>query len=172
VTDLLGKHSKEIQEILDKYPQDHRRSALMPLLFMAQREEGFIQDQALFEISQILELDRTEVATLVGFYTLFHDQQGGSYRIQVCTDLCCALRGSEGFLESLCETLGIQPGETTPDGLITIEEVKCLAACDRAPMFQVQSQEGISYHENCNIEEALELIQTWRDQSGAGKENG
>ena len=163
MNDLLSKYNKEIQKILDKYPPERKRSAVMPLLFLAQRNEGYIREGALSEIGQILDLQETEVATLVGFYTLFHDQQAGSYRIQVCTDLCCALRGSEEFLTGLCEALDINPGETTRDGLVTIEEVKCLAACDKAPMYQVQGEAGISYHENCTIEGTLDLISKWRE---------
>lgn len=167
MNDLLAHYSGEIQEILDKYPSDQKRSAIMPLLFLAQRKEGYIRDQALAEIGQILEVQKTEVASLVGFYTLFHDQEAGRYRIQVCTDLCCALRGAEEFLAALCRSLEIQPGGTTTDGLVSIEEVKCLAACDKAPMFQVQAELGISYHENYNLEKTLELIDNWRRKDSA-----
>lgn len=172
MNDLLSKYPKEIKKILAKYPPERKRSALIPLLFLAQRNEGYIQKEALSEISQILDLQETEVATLVGFYTLFHDQKAGTYRIQVCTDLCCALRGSEDFLKVLCEALKINPGETTQDGLVTVEEVKCLAACDKAPMYQVQGIDGILYHENCSLESTLEMIQDWHaseetDQEGA-----
>ena len=170
MSDLLSKYTKEIQKILDKYPPERKRSAVMPLLFLAQRNEGYIREGALSEIGEILDLQKTEVATLVGFYTLFHDQQAGSYRIQICTDLCCALRGSEEFLTGLCEALEIKPGETTRDGLVTIEEVKCLAACDKAPMYQVQGEAGISYHENCTVEGTLELISEWREVTPAQEE--
>jgi NADH-quinone oxidoreductase subunit E len=105
----------------------------------------------------------------VGFYTLFHDGKAGSYRIQVCTDLCCALRGSEDFLTGLCEALEIKPGETTLDGMVTVEEVKCLAACDKAPMYQLQGKDGISYHENCSVGNTLEMIEELR-KSGAPKQ--
>jgi NADH-quinone oxidoreductase subunit E len=162
VNELLSKFPQDIKQILEKYPADQKRSAVMPLLFLAQRKEGYIRTSALSEIGEILEIQETEVASLVGFYTLFHDHEAGTYRIQVCTDLCCALRGAEEFLAKLCQELGIQPGETTPDGLVTIEEVKCLAACDKAPMFQVQTESGISYHENCNVEETLDMIQDWK----------
>ena len=158
MNDILSKYPEEIKKILAKYPSEQKRSAVMPLLFLAQRKEGYIREQALSEISQILDIQETEVATLVGFYTLFHDRKEGSYRIQVCTDLCCALRGSEDFLTGLCEALEIKPGETTRDGLVTVEEVKCLAACDKAPMYQLQGKEGISYHENCSVGNTLEMI--------------
>lgn len=168
MNELLSKYPQDVESILAKYPPDQKRSAVMPLLFLAQRKEGFIRQKALSEISEILDIHTTEVATLVGFYTLFHDSKEGKYRIQVCTDLCCALRGAEEFLEKLCLSLDIKPGETTEDGLVTVEEVKCLAACDKAPMFQVQGKGGISYHENCTVDDTLRLIEDWKNGKGKG----
>jgi NADH-quinone oxidoreductase subunit E len=159
---LAEKYAEEITKILKKYPPDRKRSAVMPLLFLAQREYGHIPQDALEEIGALLELDPTEVGSLIGFYTLFYDKPEGKYRIQICTDLPCALRGSEIFAQRLCEALGIQPGETTADGLITIETVMCLASCDKAPMFQLQEAEGIHYHENMTVEATLELIEDIR----------
>ena len=159
---LQEKYSGEIETILAKYPPDQKRSAVMSLLFLAQREQGFITRQALIEIAEILGLEPTDVGSLVGFYSLYYDESAGKYRIQVCTDLPCALRGAEDFLDELCENLGIRVGETTPDGLVTIEKVMCLAGCDKAPLFQVQTGEGLSYHENQTVDSALELIKTWQ----------
>ena len=87
--------------------------------------------------------------------------------MQVCTDLPCALRGADQFMESLCANLGIQVGETTPDGTITLEAVTCLAACDKAPMFQIQSRKGLEYHENMTVDKTMELVETLRK---AGRE--
>ena len=159
---LAEKYSDEVQTILAKYPPDQKRSAVMPLLYLAQREQGFVSFHAIQEIAELLEISTTEVGSIIGFYTLYHDQPGGKYRIQVCTDLPCALRGAEQFLEELCDKLGIQAGETTPDGLITVEHVMCLAACDRAPMFQVQTGDGLSYHENQTVESAMRYIESLR----------
>jgi len=159
---LAEKYADEIAKILDKYPSEQKRSAVMPLLFLAQREYGHVSQDALEEIATLLELDPTEVGSLVGFYTLYYDKPEGKFRIQICTDLPCALRGSEVYAQKLCEALGIQPGETTSDGLITVETVMCLAACDRAPMFQLQEPEGIHYYENMTVEATLELIEDIR----------
>ncbi|MCJ7434168.1 MAG: NAD(P)H-dependent oxidoreductase subunit E, partial [Anaerolineales bacterium] len=145
---LVKKYPKEIKQIMAKYPPEHKRSAVMPLLYLAQREEGYVNKDALKDIAGMLDMTETEVASIVGFYTLYHDKKAGKYRMQVCTDLPCALRGADQFLESLCGNLGIKVGETTPDGLVTIEGVMCLAACDKAPMFQIQGPNGIEYHEN------------------------
>jgi NADH-quinone oxidoreductase subunit E len=164
VNALQEKYKKDIEAVLEKYPADHKRSAVMPLLYIAQREGGYVTKQEMKDIAEILEMTPTEVASIVGFYTLYHDEESGKYRIQVCTDMPCALRGAEEFLEKLCDNLGIQVGETTEDGLVTIEAVKCLAGCDHAPMFQVQSETGIAYHEDQTVESTLALIDKWREE--------
>lgn len=159
---LAQKFPREVTEILAKYPPEHKRSAVMPLLYLAQRSDGYITKEAMQEIATLLDISITEVGGVVGFYTLFHDKEEGKYRMQVCTDLPCALRGAEAFLNELCENLGVQVGETSADGLVTIERVTCLAACDRAPMFQLQSGDDIEYHENMTVERTMELVDTLR----------
>jgi NADH-quinone oxidoreductase subunit E len=170
VNELLRRYPDEVQQILAKYPAGYKRSAVMPLLHLAQREKNFVSRQALNDIAEIIEASTTEVASIVGFYSLFYDQPAGRYRIQVCTDLPCALRGADQFLHELCERLGIREGDTTPDGLFTIEAVKCLAACHRAPMFQVQGDGEIAYHENQNVELALAWMDEVRARAQAEKE--
>jgi NADH-quinone oxidoreductase subunit E len=164
---LAEKYPEEVKKILSKYPPEQKRSAVMPLLYLAQRDEGFINKAALEDIAQMLDITSTDVAGIVGFYTLFHDEKAGKYRMQVCTDLPCALRGADKFLEELCGHLGVKVGETTSDGLITIEAVMCLAGCDKAPMFQLQSGEGIKYHENMTVDKTMELVAALRK---SGKE--
>ncbi len=159
---LKDNHTQEIEGILAKYPPDQKRSAVMPLLFLAQREYGSLSPEVITEVSDLLGLESTEVASLVGFYTLYHDREGGKYRIQVCTDLPCALSGAQAFADELCDKLDIKMGETTPDGQVTLEEVKCLAACDRAPIFQLQEPNGIHYHEDQSVSSALALIEALR----------
>jgi len=164
VNQLLSQHTEEIKRILDNYPANQKRSAVMPLLYLAQAQRGYINKQTLTEIGEIIGISPTEVASIVGFYTLFYDEAGGRYRIQVCTDLPCALRGAEEFLEKLCANLNIKVGGTTADGLVTVEEVTCLAGCHRAPMFQVQDEHGLSYHENQTIESAMALVEELRNR--------
>ncbi len=156
---LAEKYPNEVKQILGRYPPEYKRSAVMPLLYLAQREEGYITKGAMQEIADMLEIGVTEVGGLMGFYTLFHDKKEGKYRMQVCTDLPCALRGADEFMNALCANLGIQVGETTPDGLITLEAVTCLAACDKAPMFQIQTGEGLEYHENMTVDRTMELVE-------------
>jgi NADH-quinone oxidoreductase subunit E len=159
---IADKYAIEIEAILAKYPPEQKRSAVMPLLYLAQREDGYVTKGAMVEIGEILGITSTEVASIVGFYTLYYDKPGGKYRLQVCNDLPCALRGADEFLEKLCENLGIKVGETTQDGLVTVEAVMCLAGCDKAPMFQVQSGEGLVYHEDQTVDSALDVIEELR----------
>ena len=166
---LAKKYPREVSRILAKYPPEYKRSAVMPLLYMAQKEASYITKEAMQEIADLLDISLTDVGALVGFYTLYHDKKEGKYRMQVCMDLPCALRGADEFMETLCSNLGIQVGETTADGTITLEAVTCLAACNKAPMFQIQSRDGLEYHENMNVDRTLELVETLRR---AGREVG
>jgi NADH-quinone oxidoreductase subunit E len=164
VNALLEKCANEVQAILAKYPADQagKRSAVMPLMYLAQRENGYVTKDAIQDIAEICQITTTEVASIIGFYSLYYDKPTGKYHIQVCTDLPCALRGADQFLEKLCQNLGIKVGETTPDGKVKVEAVMCLAGCDKAPMLQVQSADGLEYHENQTVESALELINQLR----------
>ncbi len=166
MNELRARYGEEIERVLARYPEDQKRSAVMPLLYIAQRERGYVQREQLEQIGEILDISSTDVASILGFYTLYHDKPEGKYRMQVCNDLPCALRGADEFLQELCERLGVQPGETTADGVVTIEAVMCLAACHRAPMFQVQSGQGISYHEDQTLKSALQLVESWRHGNG------
>jgi NADH-quinone oxidoreductase subunit E len=166
---LATKYPEEVKQILSKYPPEGKRSAVMPLLFLAQREEGFINKAAMQDIAQMVEISETEVASIIGFYTLYHDEKAGKYRMQVCTDLPCALRGADKFMDDLCAKLSIKVGETTSDGTVTLEAVMCLAACDKAPMFQTQGPDGIKYHENMTVDRTLELVKTLKNALGGGK---
>jgi len=170
VNELYNKYEKEIQGILARYPENAKRSAVMPLLFLAQREKGYVPEKALQDIADITGTSETDVSSVLGFYSLFHAEPAGRYRIQICTDLPCALRGSESYLEQVCEKLGVKEGETTDDGLFTVEAVKCLAACHRAPMFQLQGDGEIKYYEDQNVEITMQLVEEIRRKVAAEKE--
>lgn len=159
---LAAKYAGEIQEIIDRYPPDQRRAAVMPLLYLAQHEYGYLPQHAVDEVASLVGITPTEAGGLVRFYTLYHSEPGGDYRVQVCTDLPCALRGAEEFAEALEEKLGIKEGQVTQEGVFSLERVMCLAACHRAPMFQIQDSNGIHYHENQTIETAMEILEELR----------
>lgn len=156
---LKEKYADQIAATLAKYPADQKRSAVMPLLYLAQSEYGYVTKDAMDEVAEIIGVDPTQVASIVGFYSLYYDHQGGQHRIQICTDLPCALKGADKFADDLCKSFGVKLGQTTPDGLFTIEGVMCLAACDQAPMFQVQNKDGLFYHENQTVESAKKVME-------------
>jgi NADH-quinone oxidoreductase subunit E len=160
---LLESRREEIEYHLSKYPD--KRSAVMPLLYIAQEEYGYITPEAMEEVAHIVGTDLTHVKGVVGFYTMYYDKPKGRYLLQICTDLPCALRGAEEFSQQVCQRLGVEPGETTPDGLFTVENVMCLAACDRAPMMQVNFQ----YHENLDLAKFNKLIEDLRREADAAR---
>ncbi|HEU5001460.1 MAG TPA: NAD(P)H-dependent oxidoreductase subunit E [Actinomycetota bacterium] len=127
-----------VQEILGRYPAAHQRSAVMPLLRLAQEREGHVTQEAMHEIAGILGLTPAEVLAVATFYSIFHLKPKGRHVISVCHNLSCSLMGAEEILEHLEEALGVGPdSETTPDGAFTLEHAECLAACDIAPCVQV-----------------------------------
>lgn len=132
---LKDKHQKEIDELLSRYPV--RRSALIPLLYLAQRDSGYITESAMIEIAGILKLTPPQVYETVTFYTMLNLKPVGKFHIQVCKSLMCALVGSDMVIGWINQKLGINPGETTPDGLFTLSTVECLAACGTGPMMQI-----------------------------------
>lgn len=160
---LLDTRREDIEHHLTKYPD--KRSAIMPLLYIAQEEYGYITPAAMEEIAELLDLDMTHIKGVIGFYTMYYDKPKGKYLLQICTDLPCALRGAVEFSEHVCQHLGVEPGETTPDGLFTVENVMCLAACDKAPMMQV----NFHYYENLDIEKVNRLIEDLRREHEASR---
>ena len=156
---LAEKYPEEVKKILAKYPPERKQSAVMPLLHLAQQELGYVDRHAMQEIADLAASPRPTWRRSSDSTPSTTTPRQGKLRLQVCTDISCALRGADEFLAKLCERLGIEPGGTTPDGLITVEAVMCLAACDKAPMFQVQGPDGIEYHENMTVEKTLEFIE-------------
>jgi NADH-quinone oxidoreductase subunit E len=132
---LKEKYQEEIDEIISRYPV--KRSALIPLLYLAQRDEGFISESAMKEIAGLLRLTPPQVYETATFYTMLNLKRVGKFHLQVCKSLMCALAGSDTVIGWVKTKLGIGPGETTSDGLFTLSAVECLAACGTAPMMQV-----------------------------------
>ena len=148
---LTEKYKDEIADIVNRYPV--RRSALIPLLYLAQRETGYITEAAMIEIAGILKLTPPQVYETVTFYTMLNLKQVGKFHIQVCKSLMCALVGSDTLIGWIKTRLGIGPGETTPDGAFTLSTVECLAACGTGPMMQINDD----YYERLT-EEKLDRI--------------
>jgi len=158
VNPLEKKYPDEVARILANYPADHKRAAIIPLLHLAQRDGGFVSLRAMNDVAEISGQSVTDVASIAGYYTLFHDHPEGKIRLQVCTDVACMLRGAGEYMKELSASLGIEPGETTADGMVTLEEVKCIAACDHAPVFQSQIGDEIEYHENQTSQKTLDWL--------------
>ena len=149
---LLEKYQDEIEQIISHYPV--RRSALLPLLNLAQREEGYVSETAMKEIARILRLTPPQVYEVVTFYTLLSLKPIGKFHVQVCRSLMCALVGSDTLLGWLQTRLGIRPGETTPDRLFTLSTVECLASCGTGPMMQINDD----YYERLTEEKVDRIL--------------
>jgi NADH-quinone oxidoreductase subunit E len=121
----------EIRRLAGLY--EHRRSALLPALFVAQQELGYLAPEALEGVARALDLPVSEVASVASFYSLLYLEPVGRHVIQVCTNLSCMINGCGAVVERLRQRLGVAPGETTGDGRFTLRTVECLAACDEAP---------------------------------------
>lgn len=132
---LIEKYKDEIDEILKRYPI--RRSAMLPLLNLAQKEEGHVSEKAMREIAAILKVTPPQVYEVVTFYTMLSLKPLGKFHFQVCKSLMCALVGSDDLVEWLKRRLGIKPGETTADGQFSLSQVECLGSCATGPMMQV-----------------------------------
>ena len=122
-------------EILGWFPRP--RSALIPLLHLAQEQDGYLTDEAMRRVAELVDATPAEVKGTAGFYEMFRFEPVGSYLVNVCTNISCLLWGGEELLEHACETLDVQVGGTTDDGMFTVEEAECIAACTEAPCLQV-----------------------------------
>ncbi|HKV45447.1 MAG TPA: NADH-quinone oxidoreductase subunit NuoE [bacterium] len=129
---------EEIARLKGLYPES--RSAVMPALYAAQEEVGYLTEGAMADVGEALGLPLTEVMSVATFYEMFHLEPPGRYHIRICTNLSCYLNGCEGIVRHLSTRLGIRPGETTADGRVTLEAVQCLAACEEAPVLLVNAE--------------------------------
>jgi NADH-quinone oxidoreductase subunit E len=131
---LQETHANQIETLLTRYPDP--RSAVLPLLYMAQDTYGPLTTEVIREVAEILDMPYTDVFEVVGFYTLFYDQPFGKWVIQVCDDVPCCYTGAEELIAALKQRLNIRENETSDDGMFTLQRVKCLAACHRPPVVQ------------------------------------
>ncbi len=144
---------REYEAILGRYPT--RRAALMPVLWLAQREFGWLSEPVMAYVAELMELPLAWVTSVASFYTMYWKRPPGRWHLQVCRNLSCALRGAEDILAAVERRLGIRDGGKTPDGRFSLEEVECLGSCGTAPVIQVNNGE---YHERLDVPSALALI--------------
>jgi NADH-quinone oxidoreductase E subunit len=140
-----------------------KRARLLTALYIAQEQEGYLTPEAMGRISERLNVSQSEVYSTASFYTLFRTEPVGRYVIQVCTGLSCYLAdGAERLVDYLERKLGIEAGETTPDGLFTLETVQCLASCGTAPAMRVNDE----LYENLTAEKVDMLIDQFGERAG------
>ncbi len=161
---LREKHGETIEQVVAQYPQ--KRSAVLPLLYIAQDEYGRLTDSAIREVAEILDLPPTDVFEVVGFYTLLYDEPVGKWVLQVCDDVPCCFTGGEELVTTLEQRLGIKTDQTTADGMFTIQRVKCLAACNKAPLLQA----NLEYVYNVTIDRVDALLTELRQRADSGEE--
>ena len=143
----------EYREMLTHYPT--RQAALLPTLWIAQREFGWLSDEVQDYVAKLMELPAAHVRAVVSFYTMLHRKPVGKYLLDVCVNLSCRLRGADQIIDCIRRRLKIEVGETTPDGKFTLAAAECLASCGTAPMLQLNQ---LAYHENLTEEKTLKLI--------------
>ena len=159
---LRDKYAKEIDALLARFPE--KKSAILHLMHLAQNEYGYMSDEAMREVADILDLDATHVLSLAGFYSLFYEEPTGKYVLEVCNDLACALRGADEFVEMASRKLDIPVEGTTNDGMFTLKTVMCLGACDRAPMLQC----NLKFYENLDEAKFGTLLTDLRARAADG----
>ena len=137
-----------------KYPSEHKQSAVIAALHIAQDEHGWLSVPLMDYVADLLSMRPIQVYEVASFYSMYDLKPVGRHKISVCTNISCLLRGSDDIVAHLKGRLGIGFGETTADGRFTLKEVECLAACGGAPMFQV----GKTYYENLTPERIDEIL--------------
>jgi NADH-quinone oxidoreductase subunit E len=149
------KGMAECQAIIGRYPAEHRKSAMIPILHIAQAEnDGWLSVPAMDAVAELLHVQYIEVYEVATFYSMFNLQPVGKHVLEVCHTVPCMLRGADDLIAHIEKRLGIKPGQTTPDGMFTLKTAECLGSCGTAPMLQC----GAKYHEQLTIEKVDELI--------------
>lgn len=154
--EFTAEELAEVEKIKAKYPNPD--AAIMPLLWKAQKKWGWISDDVIRYLAYLLQMPIAQIEGVASFYTMYFKKQPGRHHIQVCTNVSCMLKGGEEVLAKFSEKLGIKPGETTPDGAFSLEEVECMGACGYAPMIAVDEE----YIENIDINKIDEIIEKYR----------
>ncbi|HZE62995.1 MAG TPA: NADH-quinone oxidoreductase subunit NuoE [Pyrinomonadaceae bacterium] len=154
--DEVVTFSTEVEEEIDKHLAKYpvARSAILPLMFIVQRERGYLDAPCVAYLAKRLRLRITDIWEVATFYSMLNTEPVGKYHIQICKTLSCKIMGEPGITDHVCQKLGIKPGETTADGKFTVSLVECLGSCGTAPMFQI----GFDYHENLTTEKVDQIL--------------
>ncbi len=150
---------QEIDGILKKYPV--KKPAVMPVLYLAQEQNGFISNEVIKETATILDMTPEEVLGVVTFYTMYHQNPMGKYHIQVCTNVSCMLRGGYELYGKVKEKLAIDNMQITEDNTFSLEEVECMGSCGTAPMIAINED----YYENLTKEKVVEILDSLKNKN-------
>jgi NADH-quinone oxidoreductase E subunit len=153
-----------LDDLLTKYPPDRKRSAVLAALYMVQEQQGHLTGNGMRAVAEVLEMTPAEVEDVASYYVMFFKEKVGTYVLQVCRTLSCALAGAERVTEALAEKLGIHPGQTDASGMFTLLEFECLGACDRAPIVMVNNAH---WHERVRPEDCSKLVDELKARGAA-----
>ena len=154
---------KKVSEIIARYPEGKQKSALLPLLHLAQEQFGWLSAETMDYVAALLSLEPVEVYEVATFYSMYNLKPVGKYLFEVCQTGPCMINGSDDIIAYIGERLGINPGETTADGLFTLKTVECLGACGYAPMMQL----GKHYREHLTKDKVDAIIEECRNNAAA-----
>ena len=149
---------KKVDEIVARYPEGKQKSALLPVLHLAQEQFGWLSSETMDYVASLLKIEPIEVYEVATFYSMYNLKPVGKYMFEVCQTGPCMVRGCDDIIAYIGEKLGIKPGETTSDGLFTLKTVECLGACGYAPMMQL----GKFYKEHLTKEKVDAIIEEGR----------
>lgn len=163
-----GETLEKVNKIIARYPEGHRKSAMLPVLHIAQEElGGHLSVDVMDYVAFLLQVQPIEVYEVATFYTQYYLEKQGKYVIEVCRTGPCAICGGEDITDYLSLKLNIKEGETTPDGLFTLRTVECLGACGSAPVMQINTK----FHEFLTKEKIDRIIEEYRQKSDTDKPN-
>lgn len=164
------EYLEKAKAFIAKYPAGRQQSAVMPLLDLAQRQEGWVSRAAMEVIAEMLDMAPIRVEEVATFYTMYNRKPVGKFHVQVCTNLPCMLRGSDDVVAAAKQALGVDFGDMTADGLFTLSEVECLGACVNAPMMQINDD----YFEDLTAESTKAVLDALKrgETPKPGPQNG
>lgn len=155
---------KEVERLVSRYPEGKQKSALLPVLHLAQQEfGGWLSTETMDYVASLLNLEPIEVYEVATFYSMYNLRPVGKYMFEVCQTGPCMLNGSDDIIGYIGDKLGIKPGQTTADGMFTLKTVECLGACGYAPMMQM----GKTYREHLTREKVDAIIEECRKSATA-----
>lgn len=155
--EFTTQEKKQITHLRTRYPDS--RSLTLPLLWMIQKREGYVSNDAVDLIAKELNIPKIWVEEVRSWYSMFTEEKEGKYVLEVCNNITCALMGSQVIIDHICETLKIKVGETTKDGMFTLKTAECLGSCGTAPMMQV----GDDYYEMLNEDKVDQILEDFKN---------